>query len=394
MRILFLTFYYEPDLSAGSFRSAALVQALCARMEQGDHIDVLTTEPNRYASFRSANASEEKKGQVTVLRFALPQHRSGLIDQSFAFMTYAWQVLKYVKGFQYDLVFATSSRLMTAFLGAVVSKSKCVPLYLDIRDIFVDTMKDVLPAPVRHIFLPIFRAIEKFTLRRAERVNLVSEGFKAYFERQYPNKGYRYIPNGIDEEFFGCDFRNNDRTAPKLILLYAGNIGEGQGLHCIVPPLAEKLSATHEFWIVGDGGARTKLQRAARSLSNIKLIPPVDRARLLSLYRQSDILFLHLNDHSAFHKVLPSKLFEYAATGKPILAGVAGYAAGFLERVPNVAIFPPCNAQVAISALASLRIEYISRAEFLQQYRRTRLMETLAIDIVATAKASAPEVAT
>lgn len=394
MRILFLTFYYEPDLSAGSFRSTALVKALCDRMERGDHIEVLTTETNRYESFRSENSSEDEKRQATIVRFALPKHRSGFVDQSFAFMTYAWQVLKCVRGHQYDLVFATSSRLMTAFLGSVVSKWKRVPLYLDIRDIFVDTMKDILSTPMRSVFVPIFRAIEKSTLRRAERVNLVSEGFKEYFERNYPNKCYRYIPNGIDEVFFEFDFRNDDRTAAKLILLYAGNIGEGQGLHCIVPALAEKLKGTHEFWIIGDGGARTKLEAATKELANVKIMAPVDRATLLSLYRQSDILFLHLNDHAAFHKVLPSKLFEYAATGKPVFAGVAGHAAEFLSRVPNVVIFPPCNAGAALAALASLRIEDFSRKDFAQTYRRTRLMEVLANDVLAAAKTSPREVAT
>lgn len=394
MRILFLTFYYEPDLSAGSFRSAALVKALCDRMEPGDHIEVLTTEPNRYESFRSESSSEDEKRQAAVVRFALSKHRSGFIDQTFAFMTYAWQVLKHVRRRQYDLVFATSSRLMTAFLGSVVSKWKRVPLYLDIRDIFVDTMKDILSAPMRSTFMPIFRAIEKSTLQRAEWVNLVSEGFKEYFERNYPNKRYRYVPNGIDEVFFEFDFRNTSRTNAKRILLYAGNIGEGQGLHCIVPGLAEKLKGTHDFWIVGDGGARTKLETAVKELVNVRILAPVDRAALLSLYRQSDILFLHLNAYAAFHKVLPSKLFEYAATGKPVFAGVAGHAAEFLSRVPNVAIFQPCNVQAALAALTSLRIEDVSRKDFTETYRRTRLMEELASDVLAAAKTNPQEVAT
>ncbi len=45
----------------------------------------------------------------------------------------------------------------------------------------------------------------------------------------------------------------------------------------------------------------------------------------------SDILFVHLNDLEAFHKVLPSKLFEYAATAEArglrcIIAGAGGAA--------------------------------------------------------------------
>ena len=51
MRILLLSFYYPPDLSAGSFRAAALVKALTQAGSTGLTIDVLTTVPNRYKSF-------------------------------------------------------------------------------------------------------------------------------------------------------------------------------------------------------------------------------------------------------------------------------------------------------------------------------------------------------
>ena len=51
MKVLVVTFYYEPDLSAGSFRTTALVAAMRQRAPPGTHIDVITTLPNRYHSF-------------------------------------------------------------------------------------------------------------------------------------------------------------------------------------------------------------------------------------------------------------------------------------------------------------------------------------------------------
>lgn len=385
MRILFLTFYYAPDLSAGSFRSTALVEALSARVGRDGRIEVLTTEPNRYESLRGIPYGDVLKLQVHVVRFQLPRHRSGIVDQSLAFMTYAWHVLKYVRGAQYDLVFATSSRLMTAFLGSVISRWKRIPLYLDIRDIFVDTIKDVLPTFASRALAPLFKMIENFTMWRAEHINLVSEGFNEYFQKNYPGKSYSNVPNGIDEEFIEFDFSKRGKENSKLVLMYAGNIGEGQGLRCIVPSLAERLQSTHEFWIVGNGGACAKLEAAVKGLANVKIMAPVNRTTLLSLYRQSDILFLHLNDYPAFHKVLPSKLFEYVATGKPILGGVAGYAAEFLGRIPNAAVFPPCDTPAALAALASLRMKDVQRADFVQMYRRARLMDEMANNIHAIA---------
>ena len=56
---------------------------------------------------------------------------------------------------RYDLIFATSSRLMTAALAAWVSRRSGAPLYLDIRDLFVDTMNDVLSSRVAPLFRPV-----------------------------------------------------------------------------------------------------------------------------------------------------------------------------------------------------------------------------------------------
>ncbi len=51
MKILFLTFYFEPDLCAGSFRNTPLFENYCTSMNENDWIHVITTQPNRYKSF-------------------------------------------------------------------------------------------------------------------------------------------------------------------------------------------------------------------------------------------------------------------------------------------------------------------------------------------------------
>ena len=68
MRVLFLTFYYEPDLCAGSFRSSALVGSILKLLPKGSVIDVVSTLPNRYSSF-SVDAPEiESKAGLRIRR--------------------------------------------------------------------------------------------------------------------------------------------------------------------------------------------------------------------------------------------------------------------------------------------------------------------------------------
>lgn len=384
MQILILSFYFKPDLSAGSFRMEGLVEALHHQIGSDTQIDVLTTQPNRYLSYSKTALSKEVRGAITIKRFRLPAHRSGILDQSLAFAVYAYHVIKETRSSKYDVVFSTSSRLFTATLGAYIAFRMKARLYLDIRDIFVDTLQYAsLPFFVR-LLLPALHLVEDLTFRQATHVNLVSKGFLEYFVSRYPSIPFSVIPNGIDNSFINIDY-SKQVPSLKTIVLYAGNIGDGQGLVHIIPEIARMLRDSHDFWIVGDGGQRSQLERSVKDLENVKVMPPVSRENLLLLYRDSDILFIHLNDYPAFHKVLPSKLFEYAATGKPIVAGVAGYSALFLKCVPGVVTFKPTNVCDGVAAIRDVKLGLVSRQLFIERYRRVQLSQELADSILTVA---------
>jgi glycosyltransferase involved in cell wall biosynthesis len=110
------------------------------------------------------------------------------------------------------------------------------------------------------------------------------------------------------------------------------------------------------------------------------------RDRLIEEYRAAEVLFLHLNDYKAFAQVLPSKLFEYAAMGKPILAGVTGYPAEFVSReIDHAAVFKPCDAAAAESALSTLVLKDQRRERFLARFSRAELTAKLAADVLSVA---------
>jgi glycosyltransferase involved in cell wall biosynthesis len=282
---------------------------------------------------------------------------------------------QYTRGKKYDLLFATTSRLFTGFLGALLAKKTGARLYLDIRDIFSDTLKNVSKNPAIRFLLPLIVQIEKFTVNSACSINLVSRGFHNYFKKIKPDQNFSFYSNGIDDEFLDFDFQKKVKTDKKIIL-YAGNIGEGQGLEKILPISAKLLEDTCEFWVIGDGGRKNKLVEAIQKekLQNIKLIEPVSRKELIAFYAKSDYLFLHLNNYKAFEKVLPSKLFEFAATGKTILAGVNGFAKEFIgQNVDNAWVFEPCNVQDFIEKYAQSTSKDVRRKDFIQKYRRTKI---------------------
>ena len=391
MRMLLLSFYYPPDIGPGPLRAKSIVEALRAVSEGAGvtslSIDVLTTLPNRYHSMTAGALEFEQAGCVSIHRFVLPAHQSGMADQSRAFVAYARAVRRQLKGEAYDVVIATSSRLLTASLGAWAARKTQAKLYLDIRDLFTDTFKDLLAKNPLRMLLPVFRWLERWSFSTADQINVVSAGFLPDMQVVVPTKQPTVLTNGIDDEFLAADF-SLDCLNETPVVLYAGNMGEGQGLHHVIPSIAKSLERQVNFRLLGDGGRRVALVDALTyyKLGNVEILDPVSREALFAHYRNADVLFLHLNDYPAFHKVLPSKIFEYAATRKPILAGVGGYAANFLrEQVPGVEVFSPCDA-VAMELglkrlLAGPRI--IDRKAFCARYRRDGIMQEMATDILA-----------
>lgn len=390
-RILYLTFYFKPDLCAGSFRNSPLLEELARQAEEKDvAIDVFTTLPNRYSTFSQEAKAVEIDGNVKIERIAIPQHQSGIKDQSLSYKTYYKEVKKRTKGVHYDMVFASSSRLFTAYLGYTTAKSRKIPLYLDIRDIFVDTISEVLKNPVIKLgAIPVLKFIEKQTFGYASHINLISKGFTPYFS-QYEHCKYSYFSNGIDDVFIEENkkaMRLKSENGKKRIV-YAGNIGEGQGLHKVVPKAAKLLGGNHEFHIIGDGGAKEVLIKkiAEEGVENVFLSDPMGRNSLIEEYHQADYLLIHLNDYEAFKKVLPSKIFELAMFNKLLLAGVNGYARQFIaENLPDSVLFLPGNADELVEKLKKVEegpTREVDRARFIQKFKRSSINQKMAASIL------------
>lgn len=395
-RILYLTFYFRPDLCAGSFRNSPLAKALSDKSKNQDiEIDVYTTLPNRYATFNEECEETERYQNMTIRRIAIPGHQSGRFDQMKSFKTYFFEVLKQTKGKQYDLVFASSSRFFTSFLGYLLSKKKRSPLYLDVRDIFSETLRDLSGNAITKYGGPFFiRLLENRVYSHAAHINLISEGFKKSFQITNPDK-LSFYTHGIDPVFeLDPQQSQQELETEKIRVLYAGNIGDAQALHTIIPRLAKQNQDTHQFTLIGDGSAREKLQKSIEeyALKNVELKKPVQRHQLIPEYQNSHVLFLHLKDIGVFEKVLPSKIFEMAATGKPILAGAAGFAREFLENnVDGSFIFEPENVAAAQGALdqiarsGALQTSF-ERAAFIQANQREVIVKEMAESILTRVK--------
>ena len=392
MKIVFFTFYYPPDLCAGSFRAIALAQALSKRMKNDDELHIITTHPNRYENHRVKASDIEVHGNIIIHRISVPSHKSGMFSQARTFVTYALASYKLCNKLNPDFLIGTTSRLMTGVLTGVSARKLGCKYFIDLRDIFSETISDIFSQKNKllgSISKKTFSLLERWLFNKATGVNVVSEGFPEYFQTMgIDTSNWSFFPNGVDKIFTNLPFIENKRSKEITTVLYIGNIGTGQGLENILPATAKYMGNKYQFLVIGGGGATSKLINAIKNnnVDNIEILAPIKREKLIKYYEEADILFVHLNDIPAFQRVLPSKIFEYAALRKPIVAGLGGYSAKFiLDNVPYATIFNSGDVDGCVDAIKkaeTLEIKDKNSDIFIEKFSLEKIMNKMAKHIL------------
>jgi len=136
---------------------------------------------------------------------------------------------------------------------------------------------------------------------------------------------------------------------PRPMVTYVGLLGEPQAVE-VLADVAGRLPAV-DFTVVGEGPARGRLESRIRELgvANVTLTGYLSRTEVLDVYRRSDILFAQLKDAPTLNATsLPSKLYEYMATGKPVVYAGGGIAADAVRRADcGITVAPEAASAIA-----------------------------------------------
>jgi len=392
LKIVLFTFYYPPDISAGSFRMIALAESLIKKLNNNDELHIITTHPSRYKSHKVIAKDIEINDKIIIHRIKVPNHYNSMFSQAYMYIIYAFSAYKVSKKINPIFIIGSTSRLMTGLLAGFSSWRLGCKYFIDLRDIFSETISDLFLRRSKilgSIFKIMFTFLEKKLLKNASGVNVVSEDFSDYFKKESIDvSNWSFYPNGVDKEFLNSSLSNKTNYKNVKSILYVGNIGSGQGLKTILPAVAKKIGNSYQFLLIGDGRERASLEENIKNnnIDNIKILSPVLRKNLIKHYHDADILFLHLNNLPAFQRVLPSKIFEYIAMGKPIIAGLSGYSANFiLENTEYVSVFYPGNVDQCVNSIKkieSLEINKDQIAIFNKKYDRQKIMNEMADHIL------------
>ncbi len=197
---------------------------------------------------------------------------------------------------------------------------------MEVRDLWPQSLVDMGLWREGQLPVRVFRWLERFSYARAERIITLSPLTREYlagYSEQWPDKVV-YVPNGTRVARFARD-SSGDRPAHRpLQAIYFGSMGSKNGLDLILRAmriLDESEPGLLECTLVGDGPERPRLEQMVREwrLEAVRFDGPVPRAQIPSIAAQADLLVL------VEREVLygsSNKLFDYMASGKPIVASV------------------------------------------------------------------------
>lgn len=332
-KITLLVDNFTPDLGAASFRFESIVKELA---DKGNQINIIASYPNR---IDLVNFEEFKYKNIQVMRVNKRKLKENIIQRAFNYFNFFYEAIKLgIKiSKDSDLIIATSPQLLVGVAGAIISKINKKKFLLDVRDLWPDIVLDM---GVMKKYNPIYiflKLLEKFMYKQSDYLVYNSPGFKEYLESKYSKERMSLITNGIDDyilDYFK-DKQIRIEKKEKYKILYAGNLGIAQDIKILID-LAKKRENV-EIILIGKGSQEKVIQEKINDLKvkNIKLISSIPRKELLKLYEEVDILFLQLKNIKMFEKTIPSKIFEYLATQKPIIYGVEGVAKKILKEEFN-----------------------------------------------------------
>ena len=121
----------------------------------------------------------------------------------------------------------------------------------------------------------------------------------------------------------------------RFIVSYIGTLGLAHGLSTVLEVAGRLGDQFPEiFLFVGEGADKEQLISEAkkRGLSNVIFLPQQPREKVPSIIRASDICLVLLRKADVFKTVIPTKMLEFMACGRPVILGVDGQARQVLER--------------------------------------------------------------
>jgi glycosyltransferase involved in cell wall biosynthesis len=224
---------------------------------------------------------------------------------------------------QFQAVITTGPPHSMHLIGRELKRKTGLPWIADFRDPwsqweFLDTL------PMTSFIRKKHQQLEQTVLKEANAVLTISPTFQWDLEKLAHRK-INLLTNGYDPADIPAGFSPKEKEAGKLHLVYSGIIDAIRN----PIPLMEALKAEFEdgdeevkWTFVGKVSEQVQayVKKDAWLSARIHFAGYVSHGEVFGFYAKADVLVLILTDTKNAQGNIPGKLFEYLATGVPVLA--------------------------------------------------------------------------
>lgn len=247
------------------------------------------------------------------------------------------------------------------YTGPVLANAVDAPFVLEWNASEIWTrMNWETPSAIARVFDPFLGAAERFVASTAQLVVAISDGAAemAYSSGASPN-AVAVVPNGVD-------VRDVDRSLDELVpshhvdpnlIGWVGSFGVWHGAEMLVRAL-HKLPSNIRLLMIGEGSKRRECESLAESLGISKRIewtgslPHPEALRRLAACAVLASPHVPMTQRTFFGS--PTKIFEYMALGRPIVASRLAQIGEILEDGRTARLVTPGDADELADGLADV----------------------------------------
>ncbi len=365
MRILFITDNFPPEVNAPATRTFEHAKEW---VEAGVEVTIMTCFPNFpqgkiYDGYKNRLKQVEViEGMRVVRLWSYMSANQGFMKRTLDYMSFAWMSSVFGLFEKADVIIATSPQFFTTWAGWFLSKLKRKPWIFELRDLWPESIATVGAMKKSSRAYRILEKVELGLYRSSDLVIPNTPAFKKNLvSRGIDESRMHVIANGANLELFDSK-RTNEKLKQEIgikedfVVGYIGTHGMAHSLDFIIRSISEANFENIHFLFIGDGAEKQKLKEIAKQdeLKNVTFLDPIPKEQIPDYLAMTDASLVPLKKSDTFKTVIPSKIFEACAMGKPIILGVEGQAKEIIDEFGAGVSFEPENSSEFADAVIRL----------------------------------------
>ncbi len=316
--VLIITSYFPPETGAASNRIFHLAEGLKKRHFK---VSVVTPLPNYptgkiFKDYKGKFNHRSFENDILIYRLWIYASNSkNKLLRLCAMLSYSLSLMSFFLWHKIPkTVIVQSPPLLVAFISILFLRSKQRKLVLNVSDLWPIAGLE-LGALKKNFSYKLLERIEHFNYRNANLVLGQSKEILSHVKSLFPKKDtflYRNYPNFKVPEI---QLENRSKE-DKIKIVYAGLLGIAQGVHKLIQHLDYSAIALHVY---GDGAERKSIESFILENAHLPISyhGELSREALHKEISGYDIAIIPLLNR--IYGSVPSKIFEYAKLGLPIL---------------------------------------------------------------------------